>query len=67
MAKVRDPILFSKHFGVDPDVLAKLGVLDPMLNADTKLFIDPLLLRESGHAAINSGAVAGFPPPPSRG
>ncbi len=60
MAKIRNPALFSKHFKVDPDRLAKLGVLDPMLNADTNLFIDPLLLRYSRHPAISSGATACF-------
>ena len=60
MATIRDPILFSKHFGIDPARLARLGVLDPMLNADTKLFIDPLLLRESRHTEINTDAVTYF-------
>ncbi len=60
MATIRDPVLFSKHFDVDPARLAKLGVLDPMLNADTKLFIDPLLLRESRHPEISADAVACF-------
>jgi hypothetical protein len=56
MALIRDPLQFSAHFGVRPSALAHLGVLDPTLNVDTKLFIDPLLLdvsrpREMKHAA----------------
>ena len=27
--------------------LTKLGVFDPILNFDTKLFVDPLLLKQS--------------------
>jgi hypothetical protein len=35
--------------------LAKLGVLDPTLNADTKLFIDPFLIPRSIHPEIAKG------------
>ena len=55
MAKISNPILFSTHFKVDPKDLAKLGVLDPTLNADTKLFIDPFLIPESKHPEIAKG------------
>lgn len=43
------PLLFSKAFGVKPSDLEKLGVFDPTLNIDTKLFPDPLLLSNSQH------------------
>lgn len=56
MAKIRDPLLFSKHFNIDPEKLEILGVLDPVLNVDTKLFIDPLLLSHSAHEEIKIGA-----------
>lgn len=56
MAKIRDPLLFSKHFNIDPGKLEILGVLDPVLNVDTKLFIDPLLLSHSAHEEIKIGA-----------
>ena len=46
MAKIRNPVRFSEHFGVAPAELKKLGVLDPTLNVDTKLFIDPFLIRK---------------------
>lgn len=41
------PVAFSQHFGIDPAELLRLGVFDPTLNADTRLFIDPLLLARS--------------------
>ncbi|GBU17768.1 MULTISPECIES: hypothetical protein [Methylobacterium] len=53
MAKLRDPALFSQHFGIDPQRLADRGIFDPVLNGDTKLFIDPMLLD---HAANRSFA-----------
>ena len=56
MAQIRDPKSFSDHYGVPEATLARLGVLDPMLNVDTRLFIDPLLLTESRHTEISNGA-----------
>ena len=56
MAKIRNPKIFSEHFGVPTEDIARLGVLDPTLNVDTKLFIDPLLLEESRHIEISQGA-----------
>ncbi|GHA35060.1 hypothetical protein GCM10007989_33730 [Devosia pacifica] len=47
MATLVTPILFSKHFGVSPEALAAEGLFDPVLNADSRLFIDPLLLKNS--------------------
>lgn len=41
------PVLFSSHFGVPATALAGAKWLDPILNSDTKLFIDPLLLWKS--------------------
>lgn len=49
MAKISNPLRFSTHFKVDPKKLAKLGVLNPTLNVDTKLFIDPFLIPLSKH------------------
>ena len=56
MAKFTDPLLFSEHFEIDPDRLSALGVLDPVLNVDTRLFIDPLLLAHSAHSEMRDGA-----------
>ena len=41
------PIYFSDHFKVDKSKLKKLGVFNPILNFDTKLFVDPILLKSS--------------------
>ncbi|WP_037480102.1 hypothetical protein [Sphingomonas sp. PAMC 26617] len=46
------PILFSKHFKVDPKSLDAAKLLDTILNSDTKLFIDPLLIYKSQNALI---------------
>ena len=56
MAKIRNPKIFSEHFGIPTEDPARLGVLDPTLNVDTRLFIDPLLLEESRHIEISQGA-----------
>ena len=55
MAKIRNPVKFSEQFGVKESKLDQLGVLDPTLNVDVKLFIDPLLLGASKHAEIRNG------------
>jgi hypothetical protein len=47
--KITTPKSFADAFGVSPKALAKLGALNPVLNVDTKLFIDPLLLDKSKH------------------
>lgn len=47
--KVSNPLSFSRAFGIKKSELRRLGVLDPALNVDTKLFIDPMLLATSGH------------------
>ena len=60
MAKFRSPKLFSQHFGVESEELARLGVLDATLNLDTKLFIDPLLLEKSQHIELSKGARSSY-------
>lgn len=55
MAKIRNPIKFSERFEIDEKTLDVLRVLDPTLNVDVKLFIDPLLLKSSSHAEIRKG------------
>jgi hypothetical protein len=56
LAKIKSPILFSQHFCIDPKVLDDEGIFDPILNLDTKLFIDPLLLGKSNHDLIKNQA-----------
>jgi hypothetical protein len=49
MAKIRNPLQFSRYFKIDQTKLYSLGVFDPTLNVDAKLFIDPMLLSNSEH------------------
>ncbi len=60
MAKIINPKLFSQQFGVPKADIDKAGFLDPLLNADTKLFIDPLLLRKSSNAILRTKGIAAF-------
>jgi hypothetical protein len=60
MAIIRNPALLTQQFGVDPKLFADLGIFDPILNADTNLFIDPLLLQQSHYTAFSKDAVACF-------
>lgn len=53
MAKIKNPIRFSESFEIDPASLGRAGVLNPTLNADTRLFIDPLLLESSSHSEMS--------------
>ena len=57
MAKVRNPTTFSSRFAVDPAKVDSIGVFDPTLGIDTKLFVDPLLFPYSRHTEISTGAV----------
>jgi hypothetical protein len=56
MAKIIDPVRFSEHFGISGNLLEEAGVLNPTLNADTLLFIDPLLVPLSSHPEISGKA-----------
>jgi hypothetical protein len=58
--KIKNPSSFSEMFKVNADELTDAGVLDPVLNVDTKLFIDPLLLSASLHKEIKKDAVASY-------
>lgn len=60
MASIANPILFSIYFGIDADALADAGLIDPFINVDTPLFIDPVLLEKSSHGAISKDAIAAF-------
>jgi hypothetical protein len=52
MGKIKNPLQFSQHFRISPARLSSLGVLDPTLNVDAKLFIDPLLFKSSKHSEM---------------
>lgn len=57
MAKISNPTTFADYYGVDPADMEALGVLNPTLAVDTKLFIDPLLLGDSEHEEIRGDGV----------
>ena len=57
MARVKNPETLSSHFGIDRRELDRLGILNPTLAIDTKLFIDPLLFQHSVHQELNNNAV----------
>jgi hypothetical protein len=56
LARIKNPVRFSAHFGIAEGALIKAGVLNPTLNVDTRLFIDPLLIPKSKHPDIRGGA-----------
>ncbi len=56
MAKIVNLVRFSDHFGFDGTLLDTAGVLNPTLNVDTRLFIDPFLLKHSQHPEISCDA-----------
>lgn len=56
MPKINSLISLSSLEGIDIEALDSLGVTDVVLNADTALFIDPLLLSESVHPEIRINA-----------
>jgi hypothetical protein len=60
MGRIKNPKLFSQEFGIDPKKVASLGLLDPILNGDTRLFIDPILLRSSKDPIIKSKGLPSF-------
>ncbi|MFC5372948.1 hypothetical protein ACFPIF_10310 [Brevundimonas faecalis] len=56
MATVRAPRLFTQEFGVSIADLQAHHLFDPVLNVDTKLFIDPTMLHLSNHPKIATAA-----------
>lgn len=60
MARINSFISLSSFHGIDPIHFDKAGIFDPLLSADTPLFIDPLLLAESSHHVISVEAKKEF-------
>jgi hypothetical protein len=54
MPTISNPTTFADFYGIDPVRMAALGVLNPTLGVDTKLFVDPLLLGLSVHGEIRN-------------
>jgi hypothetical protein len=57
---LKNPVLFSSHFGLPTSALLDVGLLDPILNFDTKLYVDPLLLRDSANPIVAGEGAALF-------
>ncbi len=60
MGKIKNPATISSEYGIDVAVLDKLGVVNVLLNTDTLVFIDPLLLEDSAHKEISEGAYQSY-------
>jgi hypothetical protein len=60
MARISNPITFSRHFDFDANKLDSAGATDPTLTFDTRLFIDPLLLAGCRQVEISKDAAANF-------
>jgi hypothetical protein len=60
MSTFSNPILFSKYFNVSVKSLSEAGLIDPFLNVDTQLFIDPILLDKSKNKIIREDAYNHF-------
>lgn len=60
MARVQNPILFSAYFVVPSATIAAAGLIDPFLDVDVQLFIDPVLLEKSSNTTIATSAVERF-------
>ncbi len=56
MGKLKNPQNLTRYFNVNPDLIDKAGVINVILNADTEVFIDPLLLPFSRHPEISNNA-----------
>lgn len=56
MAKIVNPVLFSDFYNIDLAKFESLGVFNPTLNVDTKLFIDPLLIENSSLKLFHANA-----------
>jgi hypothetical protein len=52
--KNNQPKYFSDQFNIDKAKLKELGVFDPILNFDTKIFVEPLLLKNSSNEIIRN-------------
>ena len=58
--RVQNPILFSSHFGIDATLLRAAGLIDPFLDVDVPLFIDPVLLEKSSNDAVRIQGIQTF-------
>ncbi|MDP3492313.1 MAG: hypothetical protein Q8R82_04310 [Hyphomonadaceae bacterium] len=52
------PVLFTQHFGGKPEAFKAAGLIEPILNCDTKLFVDPTLVPTSSNSEISGAGFA---------
>lgn len=60
MARIQNPTLFSTYFNIASSTLDDAGLIDPFIDVDTQLFIDPVLLEKSSNATIATDGIATF-------
>ncbi|WP_293697412.1 MULTISPECIES: hypothetical protein [unclassified Sphingopyxis] len=60
MAKIQNPTLFSRYFGIPATLLDDAGLIDPFVDVDTQLFIDPVLLEKSSNILMSGDAITAF-------
>lgn len=56
MSKIKNPATIASQFGINVKSLQDLGIVNVLLNTDTPLFIDPMLLANSKHEEISEHA-----------
>ncbi|EKH3110265.1 hypothetical protein O7N79_004356, partial [Salmonella enterica] len=56
MSTVKKIDTISSYFKIPPSILDQLDVVDVLLESDTLLFIDPMLLPESKHSEMKDDA-----------
>ena len=54
------PTLFSERFGISPEEFDNENLLDPFIETDTPLFIDPLLIDKSASHILQTDGIAQF-------
>lgn len=60
MGKLKNPSTISSYYKIDACDLKKLGIVNVVLNADSQLFIDPILLPFSKHNEIHENAAENY-------
>jgi len=53
-------VLLSKYFGIDQAALDQARLIDPFIDIDTELFVDPVLLEKSSYDIIKKEALEAF-------
>lgn len=60
MSKIKNPTLFSTYFNVLPQTLANAGLVNPFVDVDTQIFIDPILLAKSEFPEVSDSGYQRF-------